>query len=196
MGPDEAGVIRLLTCQWRVAEQRWESVGSSPGVAWSETCAPCHETGDEVGVGCEACHGAAADHASDPSIRLPFREAPASRLGASVCGSCHLQGGESPTQKPFPEGFEPGLDLAGTFYFDWDTVDDQPDADRHAQLELRDLLDAGRTDRSCLRCHEIHSLGASTHTTKPREVLCAQCHVEESFELKEGRETVCPVCTL
>jgi hypothetical protein len=60
------------------------------------SCIPCHVTGhgqpggfvDEratphlVGVGCEACHGAAAEHLADPAR-------PYGKTGLASCTSCH-----------------------------------------------------------------------------------------------------------
>ena len=58
-------------------------------------CVPCHLVdvphgdaaivADEMGVGCEACHGGSAAHAADPTVRTPVRDG-----GRSTCASrCH-----------------------------------------------------------------------------------------------------------
>ncbi len=71
--------------------------------AGRDTCAMCHEdefkmkqAGKHAGVGCEACHGALADHADDPSKLVPKKPDT-----AVLCVRCH----EANTAKPknFPQ---------------------------------------------------------------------------------------------
>ena len=201
--PDAGGAARLLPCRWNRDDSSWEVLGNdptAPGVAWREVCAPCHDTGvgslDEHGVGCEACHGPAAAHAASPTTDKPFAF-PADQPGraASVCGSCHLQGGESPAGKPFPEGFRPGRLLGPSYRFPWEMLEGDP-GDRHAELDLRARLVDGSSTRPCLECHDPHDQSADRHRALERTAICDQCHVAGGLELRPDRETECPVCRL
>jgi len=65
--------------------------GAALAFAGRKACEECHDdvAAERVGgahssVGCEACHGALASHAEDPSVVLP--ELPETRL---LCVSCH-----------------------------------------------------------------------------------------------------------
>ena len=62
-------------------------------MAGREACAGCHEDAAEVlhqgghgGVGCEACHGALADHAGEPTEYSPERPD-----SARLCPVCHQE---------------------------------------------------------------------------------------------------------
>ena len=70
--------------------------------AGRSACADCHADVVEAkqgskhqAIGCEACHGALAAHASDPSAGKPVR--PDAR---TVCLVCHLQNVAKPPQFP------------------------------------------------------------------------------------------------
>jgi hypothetical protein len=67
------------------------------------TCEMCHDdefkalkSGKHAGVGCEACHGAQAVHADDPSVTKPVL--PDTR---SLCPRCHAANSTKP--KWFPQ---------------------------------------------------------------------------------------------
>lgn len=71
-----------------------------------QECVGCHVTGPKVpirqgaktlnaGVQCESCHGAAAAHAADPSVRAGLAKKPVSE----VCERCHNE--KSPRFKGF-----------------------------------------------------------------------------------------------
>ena len=203
LGRDEEGVTRVLPCRWNRREQVWEAVGSDPGPVWDEVCANCHVTGSgparEDGIGCEACHGPGSAHAASPAEVLPFVfRADEPRRGASVCGSCHLQGGTAPDGSPFAKGFHPGADLMARFRYDWEGLDAE-EGDVHSQLSLREVLRDGHSPQGaipCQDCHGSHDLRAPHHAERPRVDLCNQCHLPGSPELKPNRETRCPVCDL
>lgn len=70
--------------------------------AGHRTCETCHsditekkKTGKHVVVACEACHGALANHADDPSIQ------PAKLDTAVLCSRCHEENSAKP--KWFPQ---------------------------------------------------------------------------------------------
>ena len=70
--------------------------------AGHQTCETCHsdiadkkKTGKHVGVACEACHGALAAHADDPSIKPVLPDT------AVICSRCHEENSAKP--KWFPQ---------------------------------------------------------------------------------------------
>ena len=69
--------------------------------AGRETCASCHEevvstkaAGKHAVVGCEACHGALAKHAEDPSIK------PEKPNTVTLCARCHERNSAKPARFP------------------------------------------------------------------------------------------------
>lgn len=116
-----------------------------------------------AGVGCEACHGGAAEHAnnaSDESLR------PTINLSATVCGACHT------------DEFHPNFD-------DWLTS-------KHAVVEpeLVPRFAAGTSLNSCGKCHSgdffyLNVLKGETvadtflqgkTTEEMTAITCAICH--------------------
>lgn len=70
--------------------------------AGRSACLACHDdisnvlqTGKHAGVGCEACHGAQAKHADDPSATKP--ELPDTRR---LCARCHEANSAKPGRFP------------------------------------------------------------------------------------------------
>jgi hypothetical protein len=70
--------------------------------AGREACVECHtEEGDRLkggkhkGVGCEACHGALAKHAADPSALKPVKP-----NAKTLCLTCHLTNVAKPVKFP------------------------------------------------------------------------------------------------
>lgn len=70
--------------------------------AGQDTCVMCHDdeaktkaSGKHSGVHCEACHGALADHANDPSAHVP-------KLPdvATLCRRCHEKDAAKPASFP------------------------------------------------------------------------------------------------
>lgn len=119
-------------------------------------------TNSLAGVGCEACHGGAADHAnnaSDKSLR------PEPSIASAICGTCHT-GEHHPT-------FE-----------DWDLS-------RHSEIQesLKEEFTEGTNANSCGVCHSgdvfVAKLKGETITADylkgkdPEElnpITCAVCH--------------------
>lgn len=200
LAPDSAGVERVLPCRWNRVTDAWETVGGEVGPAWDEICAFCHETvaapAREDGIGCEACHGPGGDHVVNPATARPFSFPRGQAVArASVCGSCHLQGGLSKENLTFPKGFRPGADLRTLFTYDWKSLDGAK-GDHHAQKEIRTVLEGGSEAAVCVSCHDPHAQTALGHGQQPQNALCDECHVEGSSQLRVDREAVCPVCEL
>lgn len=162
------------------------------GMTWNQMCAGCHNTGVrknydsrtdsyrtalvEHGVGCEACHGAMADHnawqaahpgrTNDPTVR---------RLSTEemfhVCAGCHARRGDLTGRFAPRESFHDHywlsiVDETDLFYPDGQIRDE----DFEFTAFLGSRMHAGGV--RCLNCHEPHTL-------KPRlpgNSLCLLCH--------------------
>ena len=75
----------------------------APRFAGRAACIECHtderdalKGGKHAGVGCEACHGALAKHAEDPSASKAVKPDP-----KTICFTCHLTNVAKP--KKFPQ---------------------------------------------------------------------------------------------
>ena len=130
-------------------------------------CFGCHSTGPlrvmqdrgivphEIGVRCEACHGAAAAHARNPAAVRPQNPG---RLSADainrLCGECHRmpmqQADETNLRNPWNSRHQPYL-LAAS----------------RCCLESRGRL-------SCLTCHRPHN-ALETDASK-YDAVCSGCH--------------------
>jgi hypothetical protein len=156
------------------------------------SCLPCHTVGfgeeggyvnrdttnSLAGVGCEACHGGAAEHASDPGNK-PIR--PKVTVDASVCGRCHT--GEH----------QPNFD-------DWSTSG-------HAMQVLGNRFIAGSSLNSCGGCHSgeaFYAISIQNETIEDNAleglaledltgISCAICHdphqrTGNAPEAEDGRD--------
>ena len=143
------------------------------GTGWQENvfekqCVGCHttavnpQTGEfsSIGLDCYACHGnVPEDHATRKGTALLSRTRPdADQEVISICGSCHLRGGQSKTSgRPYPYAFVAGDDLFKDFQVDLhrDSKAKIDSSDSHAYLKTRAVL-AGGSDKSCVDCHRVH----------------------------------------
>jgi len=168
------------------------------GMTWNSMCADCHNTAlekrydfesdrydtrfEELGVGCEACHGPSADHADwqqrypgergDPTLarlsRGDFR-----KPWVDTCGGCHSLRSElvevADRTAPLLESFLPEFpNLTETFY---------PDGQVHGEdYEYAPFLLSRMYHKNvtCLDCHEPHS----ARLVLPGNELCMSCHLE------------------
>ncbi|MCS7023806.1 MAG: hypothetical protein NZV14_03310 [Bryobacteraceae bacterium] len=162
--------------------------------SWNETkfgdrCAGCHTTAVDgesktfqyYGIDCYACHGAVnLEHTNDTSlILLSKKQRSDARKIASICGSCHLRGGQSKAKGfPYPYHFVPGDDLFADFQVDLSKVDDPAlnPGDRHVYRNVRDAL-AG-SELSCLSCHSVHQNSSDKHRRVLTSNVCLDCHFE------------------
>jgi len=181
--------------------------------AWNLQCAECHvtgwdkgydadrdrydSTGQEAGVGCEACHGPGAAHIgwaeggqagpdglvpglashhasawsfADPDQRIAARDAPADPAATQVCAPCHAR------RSALVDDTRPGSLLADGFrlalplpplYF----ADGQQrdEVFEWASFQQSAMARAGVT---CGDCHDPHSGG----TRAEGDALCTRCH--------------------
>jgi hypothetical protein len=138
-------------------------------------CFSCHSTGPlrvardngivprELGVRCEACHGPAAAHASDPTKvrpRNPGRLSPAELN--ELCGECH--------RKPAPPG---SFNLADP----WNA--------RHQPLMLAASACFRKSGTlSCLTCHAAHR--PVERRSAAYDSSCRACHQSQEHKAAIG----------
>jgi cytochrome c551/c552 len=143
------------------------------GGAWQENvfekqCVGCHatavnpQTGEfsSIGLDCYSCHGnVPEDHATHKGTALLSRTRPsADKEVISICGSCHLRGGESQTSgRPYPYAFVAGDDLFQDFKVDLqrDLKAKIDSSDSHVYLKTRAVM-LGGSNKSCVDCHRVH----------------------------------------
>jgi hypothetical protein len=184
-------VTRIPPGQYLEEGQSWyrrlNAYARTPGAATAEgtryrtfdpaagilRCFSCHSTGPvtlsadeaivphELGVRCEACHGAAAAHARDPVKVRPFNPGrlSADRLNA-FCGNCHRM----------PAGPEETPDLRNP----WNA--------RHQPLLLAASACFQRSQGrlTCLTCHSPHA--PLEHSVAAYDKVCAKCHASPRHE--------------
>lgn len=162
------------------------------GMTWNSMCAVCHNTRfiknynsekdsydsrmAEMGVGCEACHGALIAHnqwqkknpnkKGDPAI-VKFT----TNQWISICGSCHSR------RSDLSGNFKPGEDFFDHFILSIPDETDTfyPDGQvRDEDFELTAFLSSKMSQAgvSCLDCHEPHTY----KNILSGNALCLRCH--------------------
>jgi hypothetical protein len=199
------GRFLALPCSWDVHAKSLEMLHESDWrtLPWESSCAACHVTNQakdmsfqELGIGCERCHGPGGAHVAAPSRSniLTFRGT--ARDEVTVCASCHLQDGHSRrTGRKFPDGYLPGGTLLDDFDFDWSVLDNPDPAqaiDVHQKLLIRNVLRDGDASLRCTSCHSLHDLSHEKHHQVPKQPLCDSCHLPD-MKLREYRQS-CNTC--
>jgi predicted CXXCH cytochrome family protein len=174
----------ILPAQWNVETQEWVApTDNGQRTEWRQTCGTCHVTGldmntggtVEYGLGCESCHGPAAEHAANPTQVKPFAE-----VDDQVCGACHSRG-TSPEGHAFPATYRPGDTLAEHFTFTTENDDIWPDGSaknnyqQYMDWELGSLMNQADSV-SCITCHSPHSRPNTAQLVAPLNDVCLQCH--------------------
>lgn len=166
---------------------------TQPGATANSQCLECHMTGyekgydpaagtyasrwDELGVGCEACHGPGIAHvtvrrAGRDAID-PYTSARSAMPGDDVCMPCHS------LRVPIAAGYEPGQALAD--HFDVELLDHdglyvdgqlRGEAYEWTGFAMSRMAAAGV---GCGGCHDAHT-GA---LYEPGNALCLRCHPAE-----------------
>jgi len=176
--------------------------------AFAARCAGCHATGVDSRTGafaatsidCFACHGdASLEHTKDTSgILLARKRNDPARVVASICGSCHIRSGRSrSTGRPFPNNFVPGDNLFQDFAVNFSNaaIGKLNPIDRHVLLNVRDMVEHGRQEVTCLSCHSVHRSSTAGHQRQPRGEICWTCHDRERETLlPNGSKTLGTVC--
>lgn len=216
------GEFYVLPLRWDVQNKKWEDYyGLGTDIpegkrywsaferSWNLKCAGCHVTGlqvnyqpatkffnsiwVELGVGCEACHGAGSRHveSGDPAKiinpkRFNFRQK------SELCGQCHVFGASRHQELAydFPVGYKPGEPLSDYFspvepkgnvnteHF-WGSGQER----RFHQQYLGFVASKHYAKRaaSCVTCHNPHGSKYLYSLVKDHEdnTLCYTCHEDK-----------------
>ncbi len=211
---DEGGYI-FLPCEYDAINKQVQPFRLDDWQTFSfdERCAACHTTNfdpqtttwDEMGIGCESCHGPGSRHGdfTTPGGMVQFAEISPAQEGM-ICSSCHLQGGFSlKSERRYPEGYRPGMDLFAIYRFPWDELpqdkpsrmpaDDNP-VDVHQKILMKQQLD-GTSSLRCTDCHSVHQSDDTKHQSLDRQDYCFYCHTQENENLGlKDYQVSCPVC--
>lgn len=209
------GGLFVLPVQWNVKSQEWvdhfglENHQPGSGRFWSDEgrefqyqCMGCHTTNartnhdaatdtfdtrwTDLGVSCEACHGAGKEHIEAPiqdkatTILNPARLADPNRA-AMVCGSCHTRGTSQEGKYAYPVDYRPGAQL--NFLIDQDPAvyPDGSPKEHHQQYNDWEASGHATAGVSCWDCHSPHARGKSNRyqLKLPGSLLCTTCHSVE-----------------
>jgi len=241
----------VLPIQWNVATGEWvayataewyTSTGEPKAIesdrSWDLNCAACHVTGfdvefnqtsgewtaswEELGVGCEACHGPGSLHI-DPPDGATRSEYIWNTVDSTLCGSCHNRGssvgklgGEEAGYPLDASGhpYMPGDDMdlffvsAGIYHPDDETSrvhrQQYPDYIGHPHADsLTTILESESGQETCLKCHSTDYMLA-VEDDKPSfdsvefSIECVACHgphgTNEDHDLRVERDQVCSQC--
>ena len=159
---------------------------------FGDRCAGCHATAVDTktrafaarSLDCFTCHGdVPLGHTKDIRQVLLSKKNRDPRVIISICGQCHLRGGKSKSSDlPYPNTFVAGDNLFRDFQvsFKDEAIKKLPIADQHIFLNARDVAVFGRTDLSCISCHNVHRQSSDKHQDLDHGNLCASCHVPGS----------------
>ena len=206
------GRLQVLDIAWDVTAKRWFHLypdqelpagngmhWTGPYKNWQARCATCHQTGFDKGydlpsrtykthwaeltVGCEACHGPAADHvaaarqagssANPHQSKMPKLGPGQQANEINVCGPCHARRDAfSQVQPPAGEAFDDHYSLSlltPDLYFG--------DGQQNAEVFiLGSFLQSKMKAKgvTCSNCHEAHS----NKLLAEGNAVCTQCHAE------------------
>ncbi|MCW5889411.1 MAG: tetratricopeptide repeat protein [bacterium] len=201
VGPLKAGRLQALPIAWNVVDGGWfdlftndprtpEDWGhwTNRGMNANAQCLFCHTTGydkgyqpaidtydtkwEEIGVGCEACHGPGREHIAAVRAGTPraytWKTAEGERMLAA-CGACHARRVERAPWTPgdlFLDAYEPELLDTDAYY-----------PDGQVKEELYELVSFQMSRMyaegvHCWDCHEPHT----GKTRREGNALCLGCH--------------------
>ncbi len=140
---------------------------------------------DETSIGCERCHGPAAEHVAfqrgdrpTDSIINPSSLDHARR--DAVCNQCHVQGVERVLRVGRSEfDFRPGMllsDVWSVFVSEGSSSESSKAVSHFEQLQASRCFTESKERLGCISCHDVHSSG---HDAAPEVVYrtkCLQCH--------------------
>lgn len=211
---DGYGKFAMLNTQAALdAEHKASQWLETESPAWDKSkfadrCAGCHTTGIDAkaktfaafGLDCYTCHGVVdLNHSNDTSLVLLAKKAATeAKVVTSICAQCHLRGSESKsTGLPYPNNFVPGDNLFQDLKVDFAAADDPKlnAGDRHIYTNVRDVVLRGKSDVTCLSCHQVHANTSQRHRRALRAPICFDCHNEEGpFKNTKAYVVRSPLC--
>jgi predicted CXXCH cytochrome family protein len=206
----------VFPAQWDVRNRTWRRYYVEPGTDWwaehypadpmqrptGPLCDGCHSVNYDIAtkqvtewnVGCEKCHGAGAEHVSDPTV---FNVVNPARLdhvrGNDVCIQCHSQG--QPLHNPinglyfdWPVGYKPGDRLADFWRLEEHRLGEEtfthwPEGSAHKnRMQGNDFVTSVMYTKgvSCWSCHDVHGTEHEAELIKPANSTCLTCHGPDS----------------
>jgi predicted CXXCH cytochrome family protein len=233
---DSGELVGYSTSDWYADTGEPKTIAKD--TSWDLNCAACHVTGfdveynetsgewvaswEELGVGCEACHGPGSLHITPPDggTRSEYIW---STVDSSECGACHNRGQSLGTLGGETAGYP--LDASGHPYMPGDDMDlffvtdgiyhpddetsrvhrqQYPDYIGHPHSDsLTTILESERGQETCLKCHSTDYMLA-TEDDKPSfdavqfSIECVACHgphgTDEDHDLRVDRDQICSQC--
>ena len=167
---------------------------------FGDRCAGCHATGmnsqsrafSAVSIDCVSCHGDVdLNHSKDINLVLLSKKSRDPRKVVSICGQCHLRGGTSKASRlPYPNSFVAGDNLFRDFQVEFadDAIRSQPQPEQHIWLNAREVAVDGRSQTTCLTCHNVHRQSTEGHRQLPDATICSSCHIpgKDKTTLRDG----------
>src|SRR5262249_6605233 len=134
-----------------------------------------------LSLDCYACHGdVPAKHAQDTTeVYLSKKRSDPARVVTSICAQCHLRGGKSKSAGlPYPNNFVAGDNLFRDYQVDWsdEAIAALNPAARHVYENVRDVALLGKSDVTCLSCHQVHKQSTKIHHRVAEGASCRTCH--------------------
>jgi predicted CXXCH cytochrome family protein len=176
----EFGKLDLLTTD---ARPQWDAKTFAAG------CAGCHCTALDAktraftsrSLECYVCHGAnSVDHTMNPTlVHLAKKRNDPPRVVISICAQCHIRDGKSKsTGLSYPNQFVAGDNLFRDFQVDFsdEHLNKLNPADRHVLENVRDVVERGGEDMTCLSCHDVHKQSSRKHQFVAKGDICLNCH--------------------
>lgn len=207
----EPGRLQALDTAWSVVERRWYHLypdqklpagnglhWSGPYKTWNSRCAECHATGyeknydprrqrfgsrqQEIGVGCEACHGPGSMHVkwagkssagrdgAGAGFVVAFGEKSA-ETEIQQCAGCHSRrepvAADSPMPgTPYHDAYRLALLRPGLYHADGSILDEVYVYGSFLQSKMY------AKGVRCSDCHDVHSAKLRVKGN----AVCAQCH--------------------
>ncbi len=207
---------RIRPAQWNFETEKWAPYHEDKWktIDWRKDCGYCHTTGfnkskltwEELGVGCEACHGPGSIHVENRKNKTQLKQGespdivnPAalpSLLAADLCGQCHTRGKSPDGKWSFPVDFKPGDDLSAKNFEPVPKDDEKAwwpngTVKQHRQqwIEWKDTGHA-KAGVGCSSCHDAHESKNKFQTKTSQNNLCLGCHPQVSTDAERGHAPV------
>jgi hypothetical protein len=177
--PQNGAAGRLLATE----QPHWDSK------RFGEACAGCHATAVDAkersfaarSLDCYVCHGdVVLEHSKNTAlVHLSRKRKDDAKVVTSICAQCHVRTGKSrSTGLPYPNNFVAGDNLFRDFQVDLsaDQINKQNPADAHVQQNVRDVVVLGKSEATCLSCHDVHRQSTTKHHLVQQSGLCLHCH--------------------